>query len=74
VVRHSGYHSEPFYIGRGVTQGDISSPTIFNMVVDAIIKCWASEVLEQEDAAIDGSQDEWLKVAPILYADYRVLT
>jgi hypothetical protein len=43
------------------------------MVVDAILRCWAVEVLEQEDVAIVG-QDEWLKVAPIFYADDGVLT
>jgi hypothetical protein len=44
------------------------------MVVDAIVRCWAAEVLEQEDAAIDGGQDEWVKVAPMCYADDGVLT
>jgi hypothetical protein len=74
VVIQSGYHSEPFYVERGVAQGDFPFPTIFNMVVDAIVRSWAAEVLEQEYVAICGGQDEWLKVALIFYAYDGVLT
>jgi hypothetical protein len=40
VARQGGYHSLAFLAGRGVTQGDISSPTIFNIVCDAIVRAW----------------------------------
>ena len=35
VARQSGYYGEAFEAHRGVTQGDVISPTIFNIVVDA---------------------------------------
>lgn len=31
---------QPFEATRRVTQGDIISPTIFNLVVDAIVRHW----------------------------------
>jgi hypothetical protein len=40
VARQQGYHGEPFRSERGTTQGDIISPTIFNVVVDAVIRTW----------------------------------
>ena len=35
-----GYYGEPFHRYRGVTQGDQLLPTIFNVVVDAVICHW----------------------------------
>jgi len=43
VPRASGYHGRAFKATRGVTQGDILSPMIFNVVVDCIIKAWKQE-------------------------------
>jgi hypothetical protein len=40
VARQQGYHGEPFQTERGTTQGDIMSPTIFNVVADAIVREW----------------------------------
>jgi exonuclease III len=40
VAKQSGYHGEPFRSERGTTQGDIVSPTIFNVVVDAVVRAW----------------------------------
>jgi hypothetical protein len=36
VIRQGGYYSGEFHVARGVTQGDIPSPEIFNIVVDAL--------------------------------------
>jgi exonuclease III len=68
VIRQCGYHSGAFPVGRGVTQGDIPSPIIFNMIVDTIVRYWVSEVLEDEDAAIDGGAG-WLEISALFYAD-----
>jgi hypothetical protein len=35
-----GYYGEPFHAWRGVRQGDIISPIIFNIVIDAIVREW----------------------------------
>jgi hypothetical protein len=40
VARQQGYHGEPIRTERGTTQGDIISPTIFNVVIDAIVHEW----------------------------------
>jgi exonuclease III len=40
VPKQAGYYGNPFRANRGVRQGDIMSPTIFNIVVDAIIRDW----------------------------------
>jgi hypothetical protein len=40
VARQQGYYGVPFHVERGTTQGDIISPTIFNIVVDAIVRTW----------------------------------
>ena len=45
VVPNSGkYYGCPFRTGRGVTQGDPVSPTIFNIVVDAVVRDYLQEV------------------------------
>jgi hypothetical protein len=51
VARQSGYHSSPFSVCRGVTQGDVISPTIFNIVVDAVVRYW------QQCTSLAASQD-----------------
>ena len=50
VARQSGYHGEPFKATRGVTQGDIVSPTLFNIIVDAVVRYWF-HVLEMDETA-----------------------
>jgi exonuclease III len=71
VARQSGYHSSPFRVSRGVTQGDIISPMIFNIVVDAIIRYWYQCLsLESFTGEGDGSIPE---VSAGFYADDGVL-
>ena len=53
VARQSGYHGEPFKATRGVTQGDIVSPTLFNIIVDAVVRYWF-HVLEMDETASEG--------------------
>jgi len=40
VTKQSGYYGEPFRAKRGVRQGDILSPMIFNIMVDAVLRAW----------------------------------
>ena len=42
VTRAGGYYGEPFHGKRGLTQGDPLLPTIFNVVVDAVLCHWES--------------------------------
>jgi hypothetical protein len=48
VARQQGYHGRPFKAERGTTQGDIVSPTIFNIIVDVVIREWYVQ-LEREN-------------------------
>ena len=44
-----GYFGEAFKGDRGVTQGDLLSPTIFNVVVDAVVRhCVTMALAEAE--------------------------
>ena len=40
VARAGGYYGEPLRGERGVTQSDPILPTIFNVVVDAVVLHW----------------------------------
>ena len=40
AARSGGYHGTAFKGSRGVTQGDPLSSTIFNVVVDAVVRHW----------------------------------
>ena len=49
AVKQNGFYGAPFTIGRGVTQGDIASPTIFNIVVDAVVRVVSNDLEEKEN-------------------------
>ena len=40
MLRQGGFFSQPVEANRGCTQGDIDSPIIFNVIVDAVIRSW----------------------------------
>ena len=42
VARAGGYYGTGFKVKRDVTQGDPLSPTIFNVVVDAVVRHWVT--------------------------------
>ena len=46
VARAGGYYRTAFGGERDVTQGDPLSLTIFNVVVDAVIRHWVHGVME----------------------------
>jgi hypothetical protein len=56
-----------------VTQGDIPSPEIFNVVIDAIVRYWRANILDDQSVAIDGGTG-WLEIAAAFYADDGILT
>jgi Reverse transcriptase (RNA-dependent DNA polymerase) len=68
VVRQAGYHGKPFMASRGVTQGDPASSTIFNIVIDAVVRYWLSLVLDgaESDDGVGRSVAEQLA---LFYAD-----
>ena len=49
VARAGGYYGEAFKGERGVTQGDPLSPTIFNVVVDAVVRHWIDGIVDETE-------------------------
>ena len=50
VPRAGGYYGKAFKGERGVTQGDPLSPTIFNVVVDAVVRNWVNGLVAEAEA------------------------
>lgn len=73
VARQSDYHGDPFGATRGVTQGDIISPMIFNIIADAVIRYWLSIVSSEPDDAITGLGANLLDRTALFYADDGML-
>ena len=69
VAKQSGYHGDPFDATRGVTQGDIISPAIFNIIADAVIRYWLTIVSEVASDASDGVGHNITARAAVFYAD-----
>ena len=72
VARTGGYYGTGFKGGQGVTQGDLLSPTIFNVVVDAVVRHWVTlAVTEAETRGERGREGR--HQAALLYADDGML-
>jgi hypothetical protein len=71
LARQAGYHSSPFEVNRGVTQGDIPSPTILNVVWDAVVRAWKAEVTAGNLLSVRSRAIE--EIAAKFYADDGVL-
>ena len=56
MAQAGGYYGEPLCGEQGATQGYTLSPTIFNVVVDAVVCHWGSLVVEREGG--DSSGDD----------------
>ena len=68
VARAGGYYVEDFKGARGVTQGDPLSHTIFNVVVDAVVRHWVTlEMAESEKQGERGNKGR--RQAALFYAD-----
>jgi hypothetical protein len=71
VARQAGYHNSPFEVNRGVTQGEIPSPTIFNVICDAVFRAWKVEVTAGIFSSVRSRVIE--EIAAKLYDDDGVL-
>ena len=49
MARAGGYYGEAFKGAQGMTQGDPLSPTIFNVVVDAVLRHWVMIMLDEAE-------------------------
>ena len=68
VARAGGYYGTVFQRGGGVTQDDLLSPTIFNMVVDAVVRHWDMVVITEAEAQGEMGK-EGRNQAALLYSD-----
>ena len=72
VARAGGYYGTAFHGAHGVTQGDLLSPTIFNVVVDAVVRNWVMVVI----AGVEERSEHGHEVrhqAALFYADYGMV-
>lgn len=73
VPKQNGYHGRPFHATRGVTQGDIISPMLFNIVVDVIVRYWLSVESPFPETSRDGIGHKILDHQVLFYADDGLL-
>ena len=57
VAREGGYFGKAFKEKRGVTQGDPLSPTILNVVVDAVVRHWVNGIVDEAEAKGETGRD-----------------
>ena len=68
AARAGGYYGTEFKGERGVTQGDPLYPTIFNVVVDAVVRHWVTGVISDAEERGDlGNKGR--HQAALFYAD-----
>ena len=72
VASAGGYYWEAFTGAQGVTQGDLLSPTIFNTVIDTVVRHWVSVMLEGAEERGELGQ-EGRHHNSLFYADYGVV-
>ena len=68
VARLGGYYWKTFQGAHGVTEGDPLSPTIFNVVVDAVVRHWVIVVIARAEERGDCGK-EGRHQAALFYAD-----
>ena len=49
AAKAGGYYGSGYQGFKGATQGDLLSPTIFNVVVDVVVRDWAKAMVEGAD-------------------------
>ena len=72
VARAGGYYRKGFKGGRGVAQGDPLSPTIFNVVVDAVVRHWVTLVVTEAEMRGERGREGRYQAA-LFYADDGML-
>ena len=53
IPRQNGFHGPALLATRGTTQGGLVSPTLFNVVVDNVIRNWLAMTVEDQRVAHD---------------------
>ena len=66
------YYSDTFTGTIGVMQVYLMSPTVFNMVVEAVIRHWDT-VVEINVSGLEGFGRKFHTLSSLFYEDYRIL-
>ena len=75
MVAQAGCYYGALYKGQqGVTQGGLLFPTIFNMVVDAVIQYWMVVVVVGKELGTEGFGKSVQMLDTLFYADGGLLT
>ena len=54
ATRQNGYHGPDFPATQGTTQGILVYPTLFNVVVENVIRTWLAMTVEDQRVDHDG--------------------
>ena len=68
VAQAGSYYEKGFKGERGVTQGDPLSPTIFNVVVDMVVRHWLQLATQEAERRGDWGRESRHQAA-LFYAD-----
>ena len=68
VAKAGRYYGAAFKGSQGVTQGDPLSPTIFNVVVDLVVRHWVEVMVEGAEERVKNGK-EGMHHNPLFYAD-----
>lgn len=75
VARQSGFHGPAFSAERGITQGGLFGPMLFNMEEDKVIRHWLSLALPADNTASDNGLGSTVKEKLVaFYADDGLLS
>ena len=69
VTRQNGLHGTQFRATRGMTQGRLTSPTLFNVEVYRVVRHWLSFTVEDNYATINGLGMSVGRCMGVFYAD-----
>ena len=70
VAKCGKYHGETFVSYRGATQGGVVSPTLFNVLVDVVVRKWWTDVMDDMTTTNSGLQgDDVVCMSSIFYAN-----
>jgi hypothetical protein len=72
VCRARGNYGEAFSTERGVTQGGPLSSLMFNVCVDAVVREWLHQTLDEE-AAHDGLGDQVVEILVAFYVNDELI-
>ena len=70
VPRHNGFHRPAFPTTRGTMLGRLVFPTMFNVVVDNVIKTWLAMMVEDQRVAHEGLVETIGQCLGVFYAKY----